>query len=160
MARPRLKQPPSDATTDQATYERDFYAWTLGQSEALRTRRVSELDLEHLAEEIEDLGKEQFAKLRGSFRIILLHMLKWDHQPERRSRSWAGSIATHRIDLADVLEDNPSLRRRQKEAVAMAYRWARVRAGVEMKRSADRLPETCPYSLDDILTRPFSWPSQ
>lgn len=158
MARPRLKHPSAEAAADVAIYEQDFYAWTLGQSEALRAQRFASLDLKHLAEEIEDLGKEQFVKLRGSFRIVLLHMLKWDHQPERRSRSWAGSIATDRIDLADVLEDNPSLRRGQEEAVATGYRWARVRAGVEMKPAMDDLPEACPYSLDDILTRRFPWP--
>ena len=149
-----------DAPARPELYEQDFYSWALEQAALLRARRFGELDLGNLAEEIEDLGKEQFAKLRGSFRIILLHMLKWDHQPERRSRSWAGSIATHRIDLADVLDDNPSLRRRQDEAVETAYRWARVRAGVEMKRSADELPEACPYALDDILTRPYPWPSE
>ena len=142
----------------QASYDRDFYSWTMEQAAALRSGRLPELDVEHLAEEIEDLGKEVFSKLRSSFRVILVHMLKWDHQPERRSRSWAGSIKTHRIELEVILAENPALRRRQGEAVAIAYRQARVKASVEMKRSEQTLPETCPYPLGDILERPFEWP--
>ena len=87
-----------------------FYAWTIDQAASLSAGAFRELDLENLAEENEDLGKDQFSKIRSAFRIILLHMLKWDHQPERRSRSGAGSIATHRIDLDDVLLENPSPR--------------------------------------------------
>lgn len=142
-----------------AGYEEDFYSWALGQAEALREGRFSALDLPNLAEEIEDLGSEVFSKLRSSFRVILVHMLKWDHQPERRSRSWAGSIDLNRIRIDDILSKNPALRRRQAEAVAYAYREARVKAAVEMKRDKERLPDTCPYGLDEILNRNFEWPN-
>ena len=147
--------PPAAA---ESAYDVDFHAWTSRQSVALQNGRFAELDLDNLAEEIRDLGGEVFGKLRSSFRVILVHMLKWDHQPERRSRSWAGSIDTHRIIIGDVIDNNPSLRPRQDEAVAYAFRLARVRAAVEMKRDKDSLPAICPYSLDDILNRDFPWP--
>lgn len=154
MASAKLKEPPAD----RPLYDADFYSWTLAQAAELRDRRPAGLDWENLAEEIEDLGGEVFNKLRSSFRVILVHMLKWDHQPERRSRSWAASIDTHRIEIDFVFDRNPALRRRQVEAISGAYRQARVRAAVEMKRDKKALPETCPYSLEDVLTREFEWP--
>lgn len=139
-------------------YELDFNAWTIEQAAALRDGRTSDLDFVNLAEEVEDLGGAVFKELRSSFRIILVHMLKWDHQPERRSRSWAGSIKTHRLEISFTLKRNPSLRRRQVEAIAIAYSLAKIRASVEMKRPERELPPDCPYDLDEILHRSFEWP--
>lgn len=162
MAVAKLKEPvgnePPRGSPGLTGYDQDFYTWTIEQAAALRAGQLADLDIDHLAEEIEDLGKEVFSKLRGSFRVILTHMLKWDHQPERRSRSWTTSIAVHRIDIEDVLTENPALRRRQDEAVAQAYRWARTKAAGEMKRRKETLPAACPYTLEDILTRDFEWP--
>jgi hypothetical protein len=139
-------------------YDQDFHAWALDQADALRSGRFAQLDRDHLAEEIEDLGREVFSKLASSFRIILTHLLKWDHQPERRSRSWAGSIETHRLTIEDILSDNPSLRRRQADAIRRGYRQARIKAAVEMRRDKSTLPVECPYSLAEILERPIEWP--
>lgn len=141
-----------------ALYDADFCSWTMEQAAALREGRFAALDRENLAEEIEDLGKALFAALCSHLRIILVHMLKWDHQPERRSRSWVNSIRTHRNDVRHVIGDNPSLRRRQQEAVERAYENARLDAATEMKRDDRTLPERCPYRLDDILDREFPWP--
>ena len=69
-------------------YEHDFYTWALRQAELVRARRLSELDLENVAEELESLGKEQAHKLESAFRVLLLHLLKWIYQPHRRSRSY------------------------------------------------------------------------
>jgi hypothetical protein len=154
----RERQADEPAHPEPLLYDRDFYTWTIEQAAALRAGQLGALDLDNLAEEIEDLGKALFSKLRSSFRVILTHMLKWDHQPERRSRSWAASIKTHRIDIEFLLQENPSLRRRQPEAIAGAFRQARIRAAADMKRSEASLPPTCPYSLNDIIERPFGWP--
>ena len=153
MASAKLKDSPVDAPL----YEADFYSWTIAQSAALREGRLAALDLRNLAEEIEDLGKETFHKLRSSYRVILIHLLKWDHQPERRSRSWASSIKTHRLEIEDLLTENPSLRPRREEAVQRAYLQARVRAASEMRRAEASLPPQCPYSLAEISGRPVEW---
>jgi hypothetical protein len=142
---------------ERAGYDRDFYSWSQEQGRLVREGRWSEVDRENVAEEIESLGREQFNKLESAIRAILIHMLEWDFQPERRSRSWAGSIDTQRLELDDVLSDNPGLRPRTGEAVTRAYRKARLEAMNEtgLKRSA--VPETCPYSLDDIVSRAFDY---
>jgi hypothetical protein len=88
-----------------ATYERDLYTWSQEQARLVREGRWEAVDRENVAEEIESLGREQFNKLVSALRVLMLHMLKWDHQPERRSRSWVLSIKTQRNDLEDVLSD-------------------------------------------------------
>jgi hypothetical protein len=149
---------PAPETDRAGSYEHDFYSWTLAQAAALRAGTLNDLDLANLAEEIEDLGRQEFNQLAGAYRVILVHMLKWDHQPERRSRSWAGSIKTQRIEVHDVLADNPSLNSRRDEAVARAYRRSRVQAGTETGLLERTFPTACPYTLDEIMNRPFDWP--
>ena len=72
----------------RADYERDFYSWLMEQARHLRQSRLDALDRDNLAEEIESLGREQFNKLVSALRVLMAHMLKWDHQPSLRSRSW------------------------------------------------------------------------
>ena len=139
-----------------AVYDRDFYTWTFEQARLVREGRWDHVDRENVAEEIESLGREQFAKLRSAIRVLLLHMLKWDHQPEWRSRSWTLSIDAQRIEIEDVLEGNPGLKPRIGEAIERAYRKARVEAALETGLDRRQFPEHCPYSWDDITGREFA----
>ncbi len=140
----------------RAEYDRDFYSWSIEQARLIRESRDSALDQDNLAEEIEFLGREQFNKLVSALRVAMMHMLKWDHQPSKRSRSWALSIEEQRLEIADVLGDNPGLKPRTAEAIARAYRSARIDAAKETDLDAAEFSETCPYSFDDIAARNFS----
>jgi hypothetical protein len=140
----------------RAEYEHDFYSWLMGQARHLREGRFDALDRSNLAEEIESLGREQFNKLVSALRVLMAHMLKWDHQPSLRTRSWVLTIEEQRIEIADVLADNPGLRPRIGEAVGRAYRRARIEAARETGLDEAQFPATCPYSFDDITTRSFS----
>ena len=144
------------AEPDGAAYDRDFYSWLMEQARHLRAARWDALDRENLAEEIESFGREQFNRLESALRTLMLHMLKWDHQPGRRSRSWWASISEQRLRLDDVLADNPGLRPRIDEAITRAYRRARLRAIKETDLEPERFPETCPYSWQEIVSRDFS----
>jgi hypothetical protein len=137
-------------------YEMDFYTWTQQQGALLRAGRLDALDRENLAEEIESLGRNEFDKLVSFYRLVLVHMLKWDRQPSKRTRSWAGSIALHRVHAKQVLRDNPSLKSRRDEALERAYELARIQAATETGLPLRRFPETCPYSRSDINDRDFS----
>jgi hypothetical protein len=86
---------------------------------------------------------------------LLTHILKWDHQPQRRTRSWAISIKDQRIAFEHVLQDNPGLKSRLDEALARAYRRARLHAADETNLDEGRFPDTCPYSWNDIVSRTF-----
>ncbi|MCJ2013011.1 DUF29 domain-containing protein [Methylobacterium sp. J-076] len=139
-----------------AGYDEDFYTWTQEQGARLRAGKLDGLDLGNLAEEIESLGRSQFASLVSALRVVLLHMLKFDHQPALRSRSWVVSIATHREHVTDEWEESPGLKGRLDEALTKAYRRARLEAYGETGLPLHVFPETCPYSLDEIMNRPFA----
>jgi hypothetical protein len=139
-----------------ADYQRDFYSWLMEQARAVRDGRWGAVDRENLAEEIESLGREQFNKLESALRVLLLHILKWDHQPGLRSRSWALSIRQQRFEIDDILTDNPGLKPRIPEAVARAYRKARLEAAKETGLEADAFSGACPYSFDEMVARPFA----
>jgi hypothetical protein len=140
----------------RAEYERDFYSWLMEQARHLREGRLDALDRENLAEEVESLGREQFNKLVSALRVLMVHMLKWDHQPAMRSRSWVLSIQEQRLEIADVLADNPGLKPRTAEAFARAYRRARIEAAKETGLDEGVFPAACPYSFDDITSRVFN----
>jgi Domain of unknown function DUF29 len=137
----------------QAGYESDFYSWALEQARLVRAGDWGRVDIENVAEEIESLGREQFGKLESALRVLLMHLLKWDHQPRKRTRSWALSIKTQRVEVEDVLADNPGLKPRIDEAVTRGYRKARIDAAKETGLDEATFPETCVYSFDEIMSR-------
>src|SRR5437870_7790133 len=90
------RQRPASAGQEPARYERDLYSWAVEQAALLRAGRIAEADALNIAEELDDVGNEQYDKLQSALRVILMHLLKWDHQPERKSRSWWASITVQR----------------------------------------------------------------
>lgn len=143
---------------EHARYDRDLYTWAVEQAALLRAGKIAEADALNIAEELDDVGNEQYDKLESALRLILLHLLKWDHQPEKRSRSWYGSIAVQRRHVHRVLRKNPGLKPHIGEAVADAYADARVEAGVETDLDEKSFPKKCPYAWDEIMERPIEWP--
>jgi hypothetical protein len=138
-------------------YEREFYSWALEQAELLRVRRLAELDLENLAEEIDGLARGEARELRSRYATLLMHLLEWEFQPQRRSHSWVATIARERGEIVDLLDENPGLAPRRAELFAKAYKAARADAAAETNLPLDRFPATCPYSYDQALDDAF-WP--
>ncbi len=136
-------------------YERDLYAWSQEQAALLRAGRLGEIDAENIAEEILDVGKTEYRVLESALRVLLWHMLKWDHQPEKRSRSWESTILEQRGRVARQLRENPSLKPRLLEAVQAGYEDGRLRASGETEIDLDRFPEACPYDWDTIMNQEF-----
>jgi Domain of unknown function DUF29 len=157
---------PSDATTKQRTnpaeprarYEQDLYGWAVEQAELLRAGRVTEADTKNIAEELDDAGNEQYDKLESALRLILTHLLKWDHQRGRRSPSWRSTILVQRKHVAKVLRKNPGLKPLVGEAVHEAYDLARIEAAGETDLDEEAFPRECPYSFSEIMERPITWP--
>ena len=144
---------------DRVRYEADYYTWVLEQVSLLRAGQFESLDVEHLAEELEGLSKSEFAKLRCTLRVLLMHMLKWDQQPEHRTPSWIFSIREQRRRFDDVLKDNPGLKSRLAEARDAAYPDARDWASDETHLTPDEFPGAYPYTWDEIRERPFDFDS-
>ncbi|MCJ2141487.1 DUF29 domain-containing protein [Methylobacterium sp. E-066] len=160
MAHPALTREDASAAPraeGRTRYADDVYTWVQEQVALLRAGRVDELDLDNIAEELSDVGSEQYDKLESAIEVLLAHVLKWDHQLERRSRSWSLTIAEQRVRIDRQLRRNPGLKSRIVEAVVEGYRLGQLRAAREMKRSPKTLPAECPYTWDDILNRPFEF---
>jgi Domain of unknown function DUF29 len=139
-------------------YDADFYAWTKDQAARLLAGHLGALDLKHLAEEIESLGSEQEHAVESYLVNLLLHLLKWQYQPERQGRSWRNSVMVARQAIARRLRRNPSLRFYLDQVVEYAYRDARELASAQTGLPMDRFPETCPWPLPLTWQRDF-WPT-
>ena len=139
-------------------YERDLYGWAVEQAALLRAGRFDQADVLNIAEELDDAGSEQYDKLASALRIILIHLLKWDHQPQRRSRGWRASILVQRNHVRRVLKKNPSLKVRIEEAVGEAYADARIEAAAQSRLEERGFPARCPYSWQQIMDRAVEWP--
>jgi hypothetical protein len=131
-------------------YEIDVVAWAEAQAEALRAGRLDELDLENLAEEIADVSRREADALESNLETLVMHLLKWRHDPDHRSRSWQGTIRVARHKTAKLLRDSPSLRPRLPALLEDAYPAARIRAGVETGLPEETFPAACPFTLDQI----------
>ena len=132
-------------------YEQDFYAWTQQQAQLLKAGRLDECDLEHLIGEIESMGASERRELINRLAILLAHLLKWHYQPNYRGRSWQLTIKEQRRQLLRLLDDNPSLKARFEEFIPMAYGDAILLAAKETGFEESIFPNTCPYSMMEIL---------
>jgi Domain of unknown function DUF29 len=139
----------------RAAYDADFYSWSLEQARVVRQGRWAELDRDNVAEEIESLARGQFDKLEAAIRKLLIEILKWDRAPAARARSSILSIKLQRIEIAELLADNPGMRPRIPEAIARAYRRARLGAAKETDLDEAVFPENYVYGFDEIMTREF-----
>ncbi len=140
------------------TKEADLYSWAVRQAELLRAGRLSEIDPAAIAEEIDDVGEEEYHRLESALRVLMLHLLKWDHQPDRRSRSWTLSILEHRRRAQRQLRRSPGLKSQLDDALTAAYEDARVEAASETGLPLHAFPATRPFDYAEIMERPVVWP--
>jgi hypothetical protein len=136
-------------------YDSDFAEWTRANAELLRSGRVSEADLAHIAEEIEDMGKRERRSLHNRCVRLIEHLLKWQHQPERRGSSWARTVVVQRRAIRRLLDENPSFRSTLAEVIAAAYDDAVAIVSTVTARPRTEFPPTCPFSLDQLLDEAF-----
>ncbi|NCJ08357.1 DUF29 family protein [Synechococcales cyanobacterium C] len=139
-------------------YDADFYAWTQQQAEYLRSGKVSALDFENLAEEIESLGKQQRQELRSRLGILLGYLLKWHYQPQKRSSSWFYTILEQRSEILKHLQENPSLKPYLPKAIIEGYEKGLYLFGRETGIHYRKLPQSCPFSDEQIFEEPIDFP--
>ncbi len=133
-------------------YETDIVAWANEQAEFIRNKQFHLLDLAHLAEEIEDVGKSEKRELASRMAVLLAHLLKWHYQPERQSNSWSRTIKTQRIQIALSLQETPSLRTSLTDESWQKRAWADAMDLATKETGLDTFPEVCPWSIADVLT--------
>src|SRR5216684_2924563 len=133
-------------------YEEDFYAWTVEQSRLLRSGELSAVDAVNIAEEIESMGRSDRRELKSRLVVLVMHLLKWRHQPGAQSRRWSATIEEQRLQIEGVLAESPSLRPSAAVMLAEAHAIARARAIAETGLADEVFPETCPFTADEVLS--------
>jgi len=144
-------------TTAHSLYQTDFYGWTQFQAQALREGKLHSLDIENLIEEVESMGKSEQRELRSRLVVLLMRLLKWQFQPQRRGASWEATIKEQRLLLTLHLQENPSLKNKIAETFPIAYQLARLAAVKETSLPSTTFPQECPWTFEEIMATDF-WP--
>jgi hypothetical protein len=133
-------------------YETDYHQWAMETAAALREGRLEDIDLEATAEEIEDLGKSERRALRSAVVQLFMHLLKTKYQPHLDGASWQASIAKQRVEIAENIEENPSLKPLLSDPafIKRAYLAAVLGAIEETNLPKETFPATCPFTVADI----------
>jgi len=129
------------------TYEKDIIAWANEQAKLLRAGQFDQLDIEHIAEEIEDVGKSEQRELASRMAILLAHLLKWQFQPGRRGASWQRTIRAQREGINKRLAKAPSLQTVLSDEDWNAEIWADAVALAATETGLAEFPDCCPWSF-------------
>ena len=132
-------------------YGRDFYAWANEQGALLRAGKLSAADIEHIAEEIESMGRSERNRLTNRLAVLLTHLLKWRFQPALRGNTWRLTIREQRRQARRLLDQNPSLRAGLEAILADAYGDALLAAQRETGLPEDAFPAACPWTFDQAM---------
>ncbi|MGI8990179.1 MAG: DUF29 domain-containing protein [Bryobacteraceae bacterium] len=132
-------------------YEADFYCWTQETADRLRRNDFMRIDVAALVEEVEDLGKRQKSAVQNRLAVLIAHLLKWDCQPSKRSRSWEATIELQRSRIERLLKQSPSLRPFLAETLGEVYRDAILLAIKDTGLNKNTFAPTSPYCIDEIL---------
>jgi hypothetical protein len=136
-------------------YDDDFFAWAEEQARLLRAGELSQLDTENLAEEMEDMGRSIRRELRNRLAVLTMHLLKWRYQPGYRSPSWSATIREQRHQVAELLDESPSLKRLPGQELEKIYRSAIVKAVGDTGLAETTFPNECPFTPDQIMAEDF-----
>jgi hypothetical protein len=139
-------------------YDDDFYAWTQTQARNIRDFKWDDVDWEHVAEEIEDLGQAIENAIESHMERLLLHLLKYRYDPAQRPRrGWRLTIRHARREITRLIRKNPGLQHYPAGYLAEAYRHARADAPDATGLPLETFPETCPWDIDEVRREEF-WP--
>jgi len=143
-----------------ARYDGDVIAWANEQARLLRAGQFSQLDIEHIAEEIEDVGISEQRELKNRMAVLLAHLMKWQHQPERQGSSWRNTIRVQRKDIAKHIQKNPSLKSDLNDPEWWESAWAKALDAATQDTGFlyDVFPENCPWGFGQIMDTEF-WPT-
>jgi hypothetical protein len=136
------------------SYETNIVAWANEQAWLVRNKKFELLNIEQIAEEIEDVGKSEQRELASRMAVLLCHLLKWQYQPARQGASWKAAIKTQRERVKRRLNQTPSLKKCLTDSEWLADAWDDARDATEKKIeiSYEKFPEQCSWTIEDILS--------
>ncbi|MEL6441652.1 MAG: DUF29 domain-containing protein [Cyanobacteria bacterium J06621_8] len=141
----------SSATNTANLYSRDYYLWLLHTAQLISEGKFDEVDAANLIEEIEDMGRSEKRAIKSNLVVVLLHLLKYKYQPQKRSNSWKSSIREHRRRLRDDIQASPSLKRYFEEVFDECYQDGREQAADETEFPLNTFPDLSPFTPAEIL---------
>ncbi len=145
--------------TDAPRYDTDIVAWANEQARLLRAGLLDQIDIEHIAEEIEDVGKGEQRELASRMTVLLAHLMKWQYQPQRRCASWEVTIRTQRNGIARRLRHTPSLVKSLNDPDWWADAWDDALDAATRETGIADLPQTCPWDRARVLETDWLPPS-
>ena len=140
------------------SYDNDVIAWANEQARLLRAGRFDALDIEHIADEIEDVGKSEKRELASRMAVLLAHMLKWQYQPGGRGNSWRRTIKEQRNRVGLCIDQTPSLKAELRLSFWWSDMWSDAVAKASEETGLGEFPESCPWTFDQIMNPEF-WPA-
>ena len=136
-------------------YHEDETAWLEEMARLVAERRFEDLDAVHLEEFLSDMARRDKREVLSRLTTLLVHLLKWVHQPAQRSGGRASTIIEQRARLLKRIQESPSLRGYPGEVLDEEYAIAREKAAAETGLRAGTFPKTCPYTIDQVLDPDF-----
>ncbi len=136
-------------------YDCDFNLWVEATANLLRSGKLTEIDVVNLLEEVESMGNSDKLALSSNLVVVLLHLLKWQYQPNKRTRSWEKSIAEHRRRIRKIFQSSPSLRNYFQKTFDECYLDARKQAKIETRLPFENFPINPPFTLEQVLDEDF-----
>jgi len=140
---------------NKTLYDQDYYLWLEHTTQLLKQGKFSGVDIPNLIDEIEGLAQNQKQALKSNLRIVLIHLLKYQYQPEKITNSWVNSINEHRDRIYDIFDDSPSLKEYLRDEFTKIYARARKRASRETQKSLDVFPTESPFTIEQVLDEDF-----
>jgi hypothetical protein len=136
-------------------YDDDWVRWIDAQIRLLSEKRFSEVDIENLIEELDNMKNKELRALKNRLRVLMMHLLKCEFQKSYPQNTWHATLIEQRERIKAMLEDSPSLRRKLDEFVKKNYPYARKMAALETMLPLSSFPIENPYSVKQILDHDF-----
>jgi len=137
----------------EALYDKDFFLWITSHIDLLKKKKWDLIDIEHLIEELDSMGKSEICSLASLFGILFAHLYKWDHFPKSRSKSWINSIEYSQEEINRLLNKQPSLKSKLNEAIEDGWSYAKKILIDDTNIDYRLLPKECPYSFEEAINR-------
>ena len=149
QSNPQAQSSPTEPST--SLYDQDLSAWAAHNARLLRNGQFNDLDIEHLIEELDDMGKSERRGIYSHQKVLLMHLLKWQFQPAKQTPSWRYTIRNARRELKYLIDDNPSLKNFPQLKLQSAYIDAVIMAAGETGLDEREFPSVCPYTVEQLL---------
>ncbi len=138
-------------TMDKQLYDTDFCLWIDHNVSLLRQGNLQDIDVENIAEELDSMSRSDKRELLSRLTVLIMHLLKWEYQVDKRSKSWTSTIKVQRLGIKKLIKNSPSLKYNIEAVVIEAFDDAKYLFEDETEIDKNTLPITCPYTFEELM---------